>query len=71
MPTLTRLMPTRHCPCCGDERAFETPPCPDGDGPDCAELACRECGTALLVDPYVAAAVPAPRPTRPALGAVA
>ena len=47
---------TRHCPCCGDERAFETPPCPDGHGPDCAELACRDCGAALLVDPYLAAA---------------
>jgi hypothetical protein len=38
MPTLTRLMPTRHCPSCGDERAFEVPPC-------------RDCGAALLVNP--------------------
>ncbi len=41
MPVLTRS-----CPCCGDERAFETPPCGDGHGPDCAELACRDCGAA-------------------------
>jgi hypothetical protein len=68
MPTLTRPAPTRHCPCCGDERAFETPPCADGHGPDCAELACRDCGTALLVDPYLP---PAPRTTSPALGAAA
>ena len=71
MPTLTRPMPTRHCPCCGDERAFETPPCPDGHGADCAELACRDCGTALLVDPYPVAVLPAPPTDRPALGAAA
>jgi hypothetical protein len=64
MPTLTRP-----CPCCGDERAFETPPCPDGHGPECAELACRDCGTALLVDPP--ALLPTPRTVRPALGAAA
>jgi hypothetical protein len=62
MPTLLR-----ECPCCGQERAFETPPCADGHGPECSELACGVCGTALLVDPYV----PAPRPARPVLGAAA
>jgi hypothetical protein len=69
MPTLTRLLPTRHCPCCGDERAFETPPCVDGHGPDCdcGELACRDCGAALLVDPPA----PASQATRSALGAAA
>jgi hypothetical protein len=69
MPTLTRLLPTRHCPCCGDERAFETPPCADGHGLDCdcAELACRDCGAALLVNPPA----PMPRATRSALGAAA
>jgi hypothetical protein len=63
-------MPTqlRHCPSCGEERAFEAPPCPDGHGPDCAELACRDCGAALLVDPPVATRR---RPRRPALGAAA
>ena len=64
MPTLTR-----QCPCCGDERAFETPPCADGHGPDCAELACRDCGTALLVDPMLWP--PRPRVARRALGAAA
>lgn len=63
MPTQLRL-----CPSCGDERAFEAPPCVDGHGPDCAELACRDCGTALLVDPLVTAG---PSPCRPALGAAA
>ncbi|HYT11024.1 MAG TPA: hypothetical protein VEL73_10235 [Mycobacteriales bacterium] len=54
MPTQLRL-----CPSCGDERGFETPPCTDGHGADCPELACLLCGTALLVDPLV------PRPRRP------
>jgi hypothetical protein len=49
MPTLTR-----QCPSCGDERAFDAPPCPDDHGPDCAEAVCRDCGAALLVDPPVA-----------------
>jgi hypothetical protein len=63
-------MPTqlRSCPSCGEERAFETPPCTDGHGPDCAELACRDCGAALLVDPPVTTRRP---PRRPALGAAA
>jgi hypothetical protein len=44
-------MPTefRTCPSCGDERLFEAPPCLDGHGADCPELACVDCGTALLV----------------------
>ena len=69
MPTPTRLLPTRHCPCCGDERAFETPPCVDGHGTDCdcGELACRDCGAALLVNPPLPASVAA----RSALGAAA
>ncbi len=58
-------MPTelRTCPSCRAERPFEAPPCPDGHGADCAELACVECGTALLVGPPV----PARRSPRPAL----
>ncbi len=65
MPTLTR-----QCPCCGVERTFETPPCADGHGADCAELACLDCGTALLLGPLVEP-VPLPHPVRPALGAAA
>ena len=65
MPTLVR-----QCPCCGDERAFETPPCGDGHGPECAELACRDCGTALMVAPFVAEP-PLPRRRVAALGAAA
>lgn len=40
---------TRHCSTCGDERTFEQPPCEDGHGLDCPELACVECGLALVV----------------------
>jgi len=61
----------RSCPSCGEERAFETPPCADGHGSECAELACRDCGAALLVDPLVGARR-SRRPARhPALGAAA
>lgn len=39
----------RHCPDCADERAFVRPPCDDGHGLDCPDLACLECGFALVV----------------------
>jgi hypothetical protein len=53
-----------YCPTCGDERLAEAPPCPDGHGPDCAERACVECGTALLVDaPLFATVRSTGRPT--------
>jgi hypothetical protein len=69
-------MPTqfRPCPSCGQERAFETPPCADGHGPDCAELACRDCGAALLVEPLLVDPLVATRRRsrrRSALGAAA
>jgi hypothetical protein len=40
---------TRHCSTCGDERPFERPPCADGHGDLCPELACADCGTAILI----------------------
>ena len=39
------------CPSCGDERVFVQPPCIDGhtgDGGECPEWACADCGAALL-----------------------
>jgi hypothetical protein len=36
------------CPVCASAR-FEHPPCPDGHGADCPDLACVRCGTALTV----------------------
>ena len=61
-------MPTRamRCPCCGDERAFETPPCAE-HGSECTELACRDCGAALTV----ASVELLPRSRRAALGVAA
>lgn len=39
----------RWCVGCGDERLFELPPCEDGHGDDCLDLACVECGHAIVV----------------------
>ena len=36
------------CATCRGEREFERPPCPDGHGFDCPELACTHCGEAIL-----------------------
>jgi hypothetical protein len=61
-------MPTefRTCPSCGDERRFEAPPCPDGHGGSCPELACVDCGTAVLVGPPILARWSRqPSPARP------
>lgn len=40
-------MDVRFCGECKDERVFEVPPCEDGHGLDCVDLACVECGFAL------------------------
>jgi len=39
----------RWCAGCQDERGFEVPPCEDGHGLDCVDLACVECGHAIVV----------------------
>lgn len=39
----------RFCPECADERPFEVPPCEDGHGADCLDLACDDCGFAIVV----------------------
>ncbi len=59
----------RQCPGCRDKRTFDTPPCVDGHGADCAELACCQCGAALVVPVLVE--LPLPRRSRSALGAAA
>jgi hypothetical protein len=38
-----------YCDTCGGVQPFETPPCPDGHGVDCPELACTGCGSAVLI----------------------
>lgn len=45
-----------YCPECGQERAFETPPCADEHGDDCPERICVECGLAVFAGTLPAAA---------------
>ncbi len=39
----------RWCSPCAGERWFEVPPCEDGHGADCIDLACVDCGAALVL----------------------
>jgi len=39
----------RWCAQCCDDRTFEVPPCEDGHGFDCLDLACVDCGHAIVV----------------------
>ena len=43
------LAVTRRCAACREDRVFAPPPCADEHGPDCPELACVECGAAILL----------------------
>ena len=49
MSALGGLSDTRWCAACADERVFETPPCQDDHGDDCLDLACVECGHAIVL----------------------
>jgi hypothetical protein len=40
------------CAGCQDETPFEVPPCEDGHGADCLDLACLACGHAVVVGLY-------------------
>jgi hypothetical protein len=42
------VMNIRWCGDCKDERVFEVPPCEDGHGADCLDLACVDCGSAIV-----------------------
>ena len=42
-------MEIRWCAECKDDKPFEAPPCADGHGADCLDLACVECGFAIVV----------------------
>ena len=57
LPAPGMLHTTRWCAGCADERAFETPPCQDDHGDDCLDLACVECGHAIVVGFQAAAEV--------------
>jgi hypothetical protein len=39
----------RWCASCATETLFEQPPCEDGHGEDCLDLACVACGAALTI----------------------
>ena len=39
----------RWCSTCSSKQLFEQPPCEDGHGDDCLDLACVLCGTALVL----------------------
>ena len=55
----SRLWP---CPACDDVRVFVQPPCTDGhtgDGGECPEWACVDCGTAFVIGDAGAPAEPA------------
>ena len=45
----SQLRDLRWCVECADERPFEMPPCEDGHGLDCLDLACVDCGSAITV----------------------
>ena len=39
----------RWCSDCADVTAFLLPPCADGHGEDCLDLACADCGAAVVL----------------------
>jgi hypothetical protein len=43
------VLEVRWCADCSAEVAFEVPPCDDGHGDDCPDLACTGCGAGLVV----------------------
>ena len=45
----TLTVAVRWCAPCASEQLFEVPPCDDGHGEDCLDLACVECGHAVIV----------------------
>ncbi|HEX2315702.1 MAG TPA: hypothetical protein VHJ17_18300 [Thermomonospora sp.] len=55
--------PILFCSDCGGDRPFERPPCADGHGAECPELACTACGAAVLLGP-VPPALPETVPAR-------
>ena len=42
------MLEFRWCAGCQADTPFEVPPCDDGHGADCIDLACVECGMAVV-----------------------
>jgi hypothetical protein len=53
-------MQVRWCSDCAGETLFEVPPCEDGHGEDCLDLACVDCGAAVSVGVLLVATGVAP-----------
>lgn len=53
------------CPECQEPRVFEQPPCADGHGTDCPDLACCVCGTAVVIGGVDGKVVDAAAPALP------
>ncbi len=47
--TVVFMTTYRWCAECGDERAFDQPPCLDGHAGECPEWCCVECGAAVVI----------------------
>ncbi len=48
--------PSYWCTPCGTEQLFEQPPCEDGHGEACLDLACTVCGHGIVVGVFVSPA---------------
>ena len=46
---------SRWCSACATVTLFEVPPCEDGHGLDCLDLACTDCGSAIVLGEQEAA----------------
>ena len=51
---VSMVVELRWCAGCADQRAFEVPPCEDDHGLDCLDLACVECGHAIVIGIFAA-----------------
>ena len=54
----------RWCSTCAGKQLFEQPPCDDGHGHDCLDLACVTCGSALVLGLDAGESAPIPGRTR-------
>lgn len=53
------MLEFRWCAGCQADTPFEVPPCDDGHGADCIDLACVECGMAVVAGLLLETTAPA------------
>lgn len=46
---MSSVLTVQWCTECRSDQVFEVPPCEDGHGADCLDLACTACGLAVVV----------------------